>query len=209
MTMRKAIGLLALLSGFMLSACGGGAETVENLAGTGSNDDGNTSTKPPYTGPAPISEDVQSFRLEFWENARGTDRCGSCHTPEGGQTPYFVRWDDVNLAYEEAVPRIDRDAPANSEFVTKVGTPPLGHNCWVDDPGTCATIMTGWIERWTGFVAGGGRQIQLPPIRRCSKLTCGAMIGCCNTARTATAPRRRRRSNPTSPTRTSPSLTSR
>jgi hypothetical protein len=161
MTMRKAIGLLALLSGFMLSACGGGAETVENLAGTGSNDDGNTSTKPPYTGPAPISEDVQSFRLEFWENARGTDRCGSCHTPEGGQTPYFVRWDDVNLAYEEAVPRIDRDAPANSEFVTKVGTPPLGHNCWVDDPGTCATIMTGWIERWTGFVAGGGRQIQL------------------------------------------------
>jgi hypothetical protein len=159
--MRIAIGFVALLAGLTLAACGGGADTVDNPAGTGSDGGDNTSTKPPYTGPAPRDPDVQNFRLEFWEHARGTDRCGSCHRPDGGQAPYFVRWDDVNLAYDEAVLRIDRDQPADSEFVTKVGTPPLGHNCWVDDPGTCATIMTTWIENWTGFTGGGGRQIQL------------------------------------------------
>ena len=152
----------ALLTSLFLAACGGGAETTENLAGTGTGDGGNTSAiKPPYTGPAPRDADVQNFRLQFWENARGTDRCGSCHTPDGGQTPYFVRWDDVNLAYDEATGMIDRDQPSLSQFVTKVSAPPIGHNCWVDDPGTCGTIMTTWIENWIGFAASGGRQIQL------------------------------------------------
>ena len=152
----------ALLTSLFLAACGGGAETTENLAGTGGGNGGGTSaTKPPYTGPAPRDADVQNFRLQFWENARGTDRCGSCHTPDGGQTPYFVRWDDVNLAYDEATLMIDRDQPSLSEFVTKVSSPPIGHNCWVDDPGTCGTIMTTWIENWIGFASEGGRQIQL------------------------------------------------
>ncbi|HSG98387.1 MAG TPA: LamG domain-containing protein [Woeseiaceae bacterium] len=151
----------ALLASLLVAACGGGAQTTENVAGTG-NGNGNTSAvKPPYTGPAPRDADVQNFRLEFWENARGTDRCGSCHTPDGGQTPYFVRWDDVNLAYDEATLRIDRDQPSNSEFVTKVSSPPIGHNCWVDTPSTCGSIMTTWIENWIGFAAEGGRQIQL------------------------------------------------
>jgi len=164
--MTKANGIVtALLASVLLAACGGGAQTTENLAGTGGNGGGNTANKPPYTGPAPLNADIQSFKLEFWENARGTDRCGSCHTPDGGQAPYFVRWDDVNLAYDEAVLKIDRDQPSASEFVSKVSTAPLGHNCWVDSPGTCGTIMTGWIERWVGFTAGGGRQILLtaPP----------------------------------------------
>ena len=148
--MRKVIA--ALLTTLFIAACGGGAQTTENLAGTGTgNGSGSSAIKPPYTGPAPQNADVQNFRLEFWENARGTDRCGSCHTPDGGQTPYFVRWDDVNLAYEEATLLIDRNLPGDSTFVTKVSSPPIGHNCWVDDPDTCGTIMTTWIENWIGF----------------------------------------------------------
>ena len=119
--MKRLSALVALLANLTLAACGGGADTVENLAGTGGGDGGNTSTKPPYTGPAPRNEDVQSFRLEFWEHARGTDRCGSCHTPEGGQAPYFVRSDDVNLAYDEAVLRIDRDSPATPNSLRRWG----------------------------------------------------------------------------------------
>ena len=155
-------GIAALLATFMLAGCGGGAQTTENPAGSGDTGGGaNTATKAPYTGPAPRDADVQNFRLEFWENARGTDRCGSCHTPEGGQTPYFVRWDDVNLAYDEAVLRIDRDQPSDSQFVTKVSAPPIGHNCWVDDPGTCGSILTTWIENWIDFSSAGGRAIVL------------------------------------------------
>jgi len=163
--MNRVIAIAALLASLVLTACGGGAQTTENLAGTGNNGGGVSATKPPYTGPAPRDADVQNFRLEFWENARGTDRCGSCHTPDGGQAPYFVRWDDVNLAYDEATILIDRDQPSLSTFVSKVGSPPLGHNCWVDDPGTCGAIMTTWIENWIGFDAAGGRQIVLmaPP----------------------------------------------
>ena len=160
--MTKRIGIAALLASLVLAGCGGGAQTTENTAGTGDTGGGATSaTKAPYTGPAPRDADVQNFRLEFWENARGTDRCGSCHTPEGGQTPYFVRWDDVNLAYDAAITRIDRDQPSNSEFVSKVSAPPIGHNCWVDDPGTCGTILTTWIENWIGFAAAGGRTVVL------------------------------------------------
>ena len=160
--MTKRIGIAALLASFVLAGCGGGAQTTENTVGTGDTGGGGTSaTKAPYTGPAPRDAEVQNFRLEFWEHARGTDRCGSCHTPDGGQTPYFVRWDDVNLAYDEAVGRIDRDQPSNSQFVSKVSAPPIGHNCWVDDPGTCGAIMTTWIENWIGFSASGGRTIVL------------------------------------------------
>ena len=160
--MTNKFGIAALLAVFVLAGCGGGAQTTQNTAGTGdTGGGGNTATKPPYTGPAPRNADVQNFRLEFWENARGTDRCGSCHTPDGGQTPYFVRWDDVNLAYDEAVLKIDPSQPSNSEFVTKVSAPPIGHNCWVDDPGTCGTIMTTWIENWLNFASAGGRTIVL------------------------------------------------
>ena len=164
--MNKVVAIAGLFAGLALSACGGGAQTTENPAGTGSNDGGSTSaTKTPYTGPAPRDAEVQNFRIEFWENARGTDRCGSCHTPDAGQAPYFVRWDDVNLAYDEATLLIDRDQPSMSTVVSKVSSPPLGHNCWVDDPGTCGAIMTTWIENWIGYSSEGGRQIQLvaPP----------------------------------------------
>ena len=154
--MIRAIGI-ALLASVTLAACGGGAQTTENLQSLGG---GGTSGDTPYAGPVAKDADVLSFQQNFWGQARSSDRCGSCHTPEGGQTPYFVRSDDVNLAYDEALPRIDRDQPSQSEFVTKVGG---GHNCWVADPGTCGAILTTWIENWVGSDASGGRQIVLTP----------------------------------------------
>ncbi|NNF40274.1 MAG: LamG domain-containing protein, partial [Woeseiaceae bacterium] len=55
----------------------------------------------------------------------------------------------------------DREQPSLSEFVSKVSAPPIGHNCWVEDPETCGTIVTNWIENWVGEPPGGGRQIVL------------------------------------------------
>lgn len=148
-----------LLSSIILAACGGGAETVANPLpqGTGSNNDN------PYTGPVAADADVLKFQQEFWSNAKTTDRCGSCHNETVGQMPMFVRNDDVNLAYTEALTVVDTDQPSLSEIVAKVSSPPLGHNCWVADPGVCGTIMTTWIENWIGAAAGGGRQIVLTP----------------------------------------------
>ncbi len=154
--MFRAIGI-AVLASFALAACGGGAQTTENTQSIGG---GGNSGDAPYSGPVAKDADVLSFQQNFWQNARRSDRCGACHTPEGGQTPYFVRSDDVNLAYDDAVLKVDRAQPSLSEFVTKVGG---GHNCWNPDPGTCAAIMTTWIENWVGSDVSGGRQIVLTP----------------------------------------------
>ena len=154
--MTRAIGI-AVLASVLLAACGGGAQTTTNpVAPTGGVNNG-----APYAGPVARDDDVLKFQQTFWAYTRTTDRCGSCHTPDGGQAPYFVRSDDVNLAYDEAVLKINRELPAESQFVAKVGS---GHQCWVDDPGTCAAILTGKIEDWVGAGDGrGGRQIVLQP----------------------------------------------
>jgi len=152
-------GAVALLTSIVLAACGGGASTTDIPQVTGVNNAGGS----PYTGPVAENADVLKFQQEFWSKARTADRCGNCHSEAGPQMP-FVRSDDVNLAYELSVAKIDRDQPALSEFVTKVSTMPLGHNCWVDSPGVCGSIMTGWIEDWVGGAgAAGGRSIVLTP----------------------------------------------
>ncbi len=105
----------------------------------------------PYAGPAPRDADVQNFKVEFWEKTRSTDRCGSCHNESFGQPPMFV-------AHRRRQSRLrrgrgeDRPRPAFAcrEFVSKVSAPPIGHNCWVDDPETCGEIVTNWIEKWVG-----------------------------------------------------------
>ncbi len=163
MTMNRIFGIAALLASLMLAACGGGAPTTDNpVAPTGGNPAGT-----PYAGPVARDGDVLKFQQEFWSKARGSDRCGSCHNETVGQTPMFVRADDVNMAYDEAVTVVDTNQPSLSRIVEKVSTLPTGHNCWVADPGVCGSIMTTWIENWTGAAAGGGRQIVLtaPPDR--------------------------------------------
>jgi hypothetical protein len=144
----------------VLAACGGGASTTELAAAPTTN---TITSGTPYTGPVAADADILKFQQEFWSKARTADRCGSCHSEAGPQTP-FVRSDDVNAAYELAVAYIDRDQPSASQFVTKVSALPLGHNCWVEDPGVCGAIMTNWIENWVGADgSAGGREIVLTP----------------------------------------------
>jgi hypothetical protein len=149
------VAAVSVVASTVLAACGGGAATTENPL-TQAPAPGNA----PYTGPVARDESVLKFQQEFWTNAKTSDRCGSCHNESVGQTPMFVRNDDVNLAYDEALALVDASQPTSSRLVEKVGG---GHNCWNEDPSSCAAIMTTWIENWLGSSGGGGRQIILTP----------------------------------------------
>src|SRR3970040_2068059 len=80
-----------------LAGCGGGsgADTTQNPAGPPS---GGSS----YSGPAPATADIQSFKINLYDNIVSNNRCGSCHSVEGGQAPMFARSDHVNLPYSSA-----------------------------------------------------------------------------------------------------------
>src|SRR6186713_1881139 len=146
-----------LASGLLivLGACGGGADTVQNPAGPG----GAPAT---YTGPPPATADVQAFKINVWDNLKATNRCGQCHVA-GGQSPEFVRQDDVNLAYAAANTVVNLTSPKDSRMVTKVGG---GHNCWLASDAACADILTTWISSWAGSsMAGGGVELEAPPIK--------------------------------------------
>jgi hypothetical protein len=146
------LGILGLAA--VLSACGGGAATETNPV-TSSDGGINLSA---YNGPNALTPDIRQFQINVWERLRANNRCGGCHV-EGGQSPQFVRQDDVNLAYGDALPLVDLDAPGNSRLATKVGS---GHNCWLSSNAACATLVTSYIEDWAAGVSGGaGRQIQL------------------------------------------------
>jgi hypothetical protein len=153
---RAARAGLALVMVAAVSACGGGAPTVENPV---------TSAPPvvDYSGPAPVSQDVQSFKINVWDNLKGSNRCGACHGT-GGQQPPFVRSDDVNLAYEAANTVVNLGDPAASRMVQKVGE---GHNCWLASDAACADQLTVWIRNWAGATVGGSTEIVLqpPPLR--------------------------------------------
>lgn len=158
--MTRSMGL-ALLVSLAVTACGGGAPTTNNPLSQDPGNGGGTT----YSGPVAQNSDVLKFQQEFWAKARTTDRCGNCHNETVGQVPMFVRNDDVNMAYDAALTVVDRVQPESSEIVMKVSAPPLGHNCWVADPGVCGTILQTWIENWVGQAVGSGREIVLtaPP----------------------------------------------
>ena len=145
------VAAVAVFGMFGLAGCGGGAGTTTNPVTDG------PSAGPSYNGPAPATADIQAFRVNFWENVRATDRCGNCHNA-GGQAPQFARSDDVNAAYQQASGVVNRDSPSQSLIVTKVDG---GHNCWLADPGACASILTRWITDWVGATGTGGKQIEL------------------------------------------------
>ena len=119
-----------------------------------------------YDGPPPASADVQGFKTHLWDNL--IDKCGNCHSSDG-QSPTFVREDDINLAYGEAIKLVDLASPEDSRLVVKVGG---GHNCWEASATACAAIMTAYIENWAGGNDGAaqGRQVELsaPPARAAS-----------------------------------------
>lgn len=142
--------LLAFLGAGLLAGCGGES--------TQSNPVTNNTVSSSYTGPAPANADVQAFRLNVWDNLKADNRCGGCHI-EGGQSPMFVRQDDVNLAYAAANTVANLASPADSRLVTKVAG---GHNCWLQSDAACGAVMTAYIQAWAGgAISGAGKQIQL------------------------------------------------
>jgi hypothetical protein len=146
----KVAKLLFVLPLLALAACSGGAPTSVNPVTS-------APTVSDYNGPAPSTADVQSFRINLWENIKASNRCGGCHNPTG-ETLKFARADDVNLAYADAVGIVTLTQPDQSRLVLKVGG---GHNCWLSSNQACADILTTWIRNWAGSVASSGTQIQL------------------------------------------------
>lgn len=151
------VAILATLSALFLAACGGGAETTDSPQSQNLADPGSTA----YSGEVARDDDVLRFQQEFWAKTRSADRCGACHNEVVGQVPMFVRNDNINDAYDAAIGEINREQPSQSPIVAQVSQLPIGHNCWVDDPGVCGSIMTTWIENWVGETAAGGREIVL------------------------------------------------
>lgn len=150
------ISLLVLT--FALTACGGSSTNVEQ-----------TPLPPPveqprenYSGPPANTDDVQRYKLNLWDNISSAERCGACHI-EDGQSPQFVRADDINLAYTATSPLVNLNEPETSILVTKVGG---GHNCWLSSPDACADIMTTWIANWADTEVSAN-EIQLePPVQK-------------------------------------------
>jgi hypothetical protein len=154
----KAAAALVLVTA--LAACSSGSNgpsTSVQQATTG------TSTANAYTGPSAATADVTAFQINFWQNIRVSNRCGGCHH-EGGQSPMFARSDDVNLAYQAALPLVNLSNPSQSTFVLQVAS---GHNCWVADPNACAQTMLTWINNWLGGGNASATSITLvaPPIQ--------------------------------------------
>ena len=150
---RAITGAMVTIAALLVAGCGGGGAEVQQNPIT---------SVPPvsdYTGPPAATADVQSFKVNVWDNWRATNRCGQCHN-EGGQTPFFARNDDVNLAYQEAGGVVNLTDPATSRVVEKVAG---GHNCWLSSDAACGDILTTWISNWAGDTGGGGRQIELRP----------------------------------------------
>ncbi len=149
--------LLVSALGLLVSACGGGAQTQDMPIPQGGT--GNSTIT--YSGAAsPRDDDVQKFLTEFWSPVQNQATCGGCHNESTGQTPMFARFDDINMAYDEAVTVTNLAQPSLSRMVEKVGQ---GHNCWNSEPSVCSSVMTTWIENWLGDAAGGGRDIVLLP----------------------------------------------
>ncbi len=159
MKLLRPAALVLVIAG-LLTGCGGGAETTSTPA-----PNNNNPAPSGYSGPAPATADVQSFKLNLWDNLQIAGRCGDCHNQTVGQTPLFVRDDDINLAYSAANTVVNLTSPVDSRLVTKVAG---GHNCWLASDSACAAIMETYISNWASTSGSNtGRIIQLapPPIK--------------------------------------------
>lgn len=142
---------LAMLGLVLLAACSGGASTTQNPAAS------TAAATNTYSGPAPATADVQSFKVNLWANIKDSGHCGGCHI-QNQQSPQFARSDDINQAYQAALTVVNLAQPDQSLMVQKVGG---GHNCWLASPQACADTLTVWIRNWAGGSATGSQQIQL------------------------------------------------
>lgn len=149
--MSRLIWSFFLLATAGLVGCGGSGTTSNPVTS-------NTTAAVNYLGPAPESSSVQSFKLNVWDNLVDQNLCVTCHGT-GGQSPTFVRSDDINQAHDAALTIADLDNPSTSRMVTKVAG---GHNCWLASDSACGDILTTYIEAWAGSSAGGtGKTINL------------------------------------------------
>jgi mono/diheme cytochrome c family protein len=158
----KLVTSVAVL-GLILQACssgsgGGGSEREIDLSA----DLG--SAEFVYDGPPPASDEIQNFKREFYDPLAGNDRCGQCHTPGGSANVVFVDQTDVNNAWQVAQTVVNLTDPEASEVVTRVSN---GHNCWLgaSQSATCATTVTGYIERWAAGQSASESEVQLVPRR--------------------------------------------
>lgn len=85
-------------------------------------------------------------------------QCANCHDSQSSstQSPFFLESSNVNIAYTEALTKVDLGTPANSAIVAKISA---GHNC--GDAGACAalaSIVTTYITNWAngGAASSGG-----------------------------------------------------
>ena len=156
-TMKKLLKPVALVlaAAGLLAGCGGGADVTQNPQQV------NNQAPVGYSGPAPATADVQSFKLNLWDNLQIPGRCADCHNETVGQAPMFARKDDINLAYSSANTVVDLTSPVDSRLVTKVSG---GHNCWLASDSACAAIMETYISNWANTSGSNtGRVIQLTP----------------------------------------------
>jgi len=144
---------ILVFASISLTGCGGGATNEANPGA------GGTNIVTAYSGPPASSNLVQAYKLEVWDNLVATNRCGGCHGT-GGQVPNFVRNDDINQAYSQAITVANLSFPEQSVLVTKVAG---GHNCWLPSNTACADVMTRYIQNWAsaGGATTGGREIIL------------------------------------------------
>ncbi len=101
-----------------------------------------------YSGPPASTDDISQFKTNVWDNLVEVASCNSCHVQDKTQ-PAFARFDDINLAYSEFNPLVDRNNLANSIVVSKVAG---GHNCWKQSSASsnaqCADDIESWLGAW-------------------------------------------------------------
>lgn len=151
------IAILTVLQGCSGGSGGGSSDreaTVSGNSGSGAFI---------YNGPPPATEEIQSFKVAFYDNLVLQQRCGACHTNGGSGPTLFVDNDDVNLAWQEANSVVNLTDPAASQVVQRVAN---GHNCWLgsDQTAACETTMIGYIEAWAQGAMGTVSEIQLTPV---------------------------------------------
>jgi mono/diheme cytochrome c family protein len=153
--------IITLASVLLLQACSGGS------GGGGSDrqqDPSGTTVTPAfiYSGPAPADTEIQSFKIEFYDNLVAEDRCGSCHSVGGVGGLAFVDRDDVNNAWQNARTVANLNDPGASAIVAKVAG---GHQCWqgAASAQSCAQLVETWITNWASSLNGGATEINLQP----------------------------------------------
>lgn len=152
------LALTALLQGCSGGSGGGGSERefdpVQDLG----------SAEFVYDGAPPASDEIQNFKVSFYDFTAGNDRCGECHTPGGSGKTAFADQTNVNEAWKAAKTVVNLEDPSASAVVSRVAN---GHNCWLaaGQEATCATTITGYIERWAASGEQSSSEVQLLPRR--------------------------------------------